>query len=136
MPVNAHMTLRLAVHELSTLLDKGLSPADFEATRDYLMKNVFVMTARQDQQLGYALDSKWYDIGEFTDYMRAMLRTLPPAQRRALVLHHLLDRPVEEIAVETGVAVPSVLLYRVLTCWLPVSLGWPVMRWLTRKDMI
>lgn len=34
------------------------------------------------------------------------------------------------------VAVPSVLLYRVLTCWLPVFCGWPIMRWLTKKDMI
>ncbi|CAN5802926.1 lysylphosphatidylglycerol synthase transmembrane domain-containing protein [soil metagenome] len=38
--------------------------------------------------------------------------------------------------VPTAVAVPSVLLYRVLTCWLPVFVGWPVMRWLTAKDMI
>jgi glycosyltransferase 2 family protein len=38
--------------------------------------------------------------------------------------------------VAAAVAVPSVLLYRVLTCWLPVSLGWPVMRWLTKNDMI
>jgi uncharacterized membrane protein YbhN (UPF0104 family) len=38
--------------------------------------------------------------------------------------------------VPTAVAVPSVLLYRVLTCWLPVFVGWPVMRWLTRKEMI
>jgi uncharacterized membrane protein YbhN (UPF0104 family) len=38
--------------------------------------------------------------------------------------------------VATAVAVPSVLLYRVLTCWLPVFVGWPVMRWLTAKDMI
>ena len=38
--------------------------------------------------------------------------------------------------VPTAVAVPSVLLYRVLTCWLPVFIGWPVMRWLTRRDMI
>lgn len=35
-----------------------------------------------------------------------------------------------------AVAVPSVLLYRVLTCWLPVFIGWPVMRWLTEKEMI
>ena len=35
-----------------------------------------------------------------------------------------------------AVAVPSVLLYRVLTCWLPVFIGWPVMRWLTNNDMI
>jgi len=35
-----------------------------------------------------------------------------------------------------AIAVPSVLLYRVLTCWLPVFVGWPVMRWLTNNDMI
>ncbi|MGX1804927.1 lysylphosphatidylglycerol synthase transmembrane domain-containing protein [Nocardia sp. NPDC055321] len=34
------------------------------------------------------------------------------------------------------IAVPAVLLYRVLTCWLPVFCGWPIMRWLTAKDMI
>ncbi|MBS4728710.1 flippase-like domain-containing protein [Mycobacterium sp. SM1] len=38
--------------------------------------------------------------------------------------------------VPAAVGVPSVLLYRVLTCWLPVFVGWPVMRWLTRNDMI
>jgi uncharacterized protein (TIRG00374 family) len=38
--------------------------------------------------------------------------------------------------VPTAIAVPSVLLYRVLTCWLPVFIGWPIMRWLTDKDMI
>ncbi|MCB0949476.1 MAG: flippase-like domain-containing protein [Mycobacterium sp.] len=38
--------------------------------------------------------------------------------------------------VPAAVAVPSVLLYRILTCWLPVFVGWPIMRWLTRNDMI
>ncbi len=38
--------------------------------------------------------------------------------------------------VPAGVAVPSVLLYRVLTCWLPVVAGWPVMRWLTENEMV
>ena len=36
----------------------------------------------------------------------------------------------------TAIAVSSVLLYRILTCWLPVFIGWPIMRWLTDKDMI
>lgn len=35
-----------------------------------------------------------------------------------------------------SVAVPSVLLYRVLTCWLPVFCGWFTMRWMTSKEMI
>jgi uncharacterized protein (TIRG00374 family) len=38
--------------------------------------------------------------------------------------------------VPAAVGVPSVLLYRVLTCWLPVFVGWPVMHWLTRNEMI
>jgi uncharacterized membrane protein YbhN (UPF0104 family) len=38
--------------------------------------------------------------------------------------------------VPAGIAVPSVLLYRILTCWLPVFLGWPIMRWMTKKEMI
>jgi uncharacterized protein (TIRG00374 family) len=38
--------------------------------------------------------------------------------------------------VPTAIAVPSVLLYRVLTCWLPVFMGWPIMRWHTDKNMI
>jgi uncharacterized membrane protein YbhN (UPF0104 family) len=38
--------------------------------------------------------------------------------------------------VPAAVGVPSVLLYRVLTCWLPVFVGWPVMRWATEREMI
>ncbi|KAA8960146.1 lysylphosphatidylglycerol synthetase family protein [Mycobacterium sp.] len=38
--------------------------------------------------------------------------------------------------VPAAVGVPAVLLYRVLTCWLPVFLGWPVMRWLAKNQMI
>ncbi|MDT5079802.1 MAG: glycosyltransferase 2 family protein [Mycobacterium sp.] len=38
--------------------------------------------------------------------------------------------------VPAAIAVPSVLLYRIITCWLPVFAGWPVMRWLTKKEMI
>ena len=38
--------------------------------------------------------------------------------------------------VPAAIGVPAVLLYRVLTCWLPVFIGWRVMRWLTNNDMI
>lgn len=38
--------------------------------------------------------------------------------------------------VPAAIGVPSVLLYRVLTCWLPVFVGWPVMRWLTNHELI
>jgi zinc protease len=53
------------------------------------MKNVFVMTARQDQQLGYALDSRWYGIGEFTESMRGRLRALTTEQVNDAIKRHL-----------------------------------------------
>ncbi|MFC4373959.1 flippase-like domain-containing protein [Nocardia halotolerans] len=38
--------------------------------------------------------------------------------------------------VPAEIAVPAVLLYRVLTCWIPVAFGWPIMRWMGDKHMI
>ncbi len=75
-PDNARMALRIAITELDKLVRNGLSQEDFERTRGYLMKNVYVMTATQNQQIGYALDSKWYGIGEFTGFMREQLGRL------------------------------------------------------------
>ena len=76
LPENGHMALRIALYELDKLIEQGLTQAEFEATRDYLMKNVYLLTARQDQQLGYALDSRFYGIGEYASYMRERLAKL------------------------------------------------------------
>jgi zinc protease len=88
-PVNTHMALRLAVFELQKLVRDGLTREEFEATRDYLMKSVYVMTARQDEQLGYALDSRWYGIGEFTSYMRDRLSKLTLDDVNGAIKRHL-----------------------------------------------
>ncbi|HKA35340.1 MAG TPA: pitrilysin family protein [Thermoanaerobaculia bacterium] len=88
-PVNAHMALRIAIFEVDKLIRDGMSKEEFEGTRDYLMKNVFVMTATQNQQLGYALDSKWYGIGEFTGAMREALKKLTLEDVNAAIRKHL-----------------------------------------------
>ena len=75
-PENAHMALRIATAELDKLIENGMSEEDFQAARQYLMKNVYVMTQTQDQQVGYALDSKWYGMPEYTAYMRSQLEKL------------------------------------------------------------
>jgi zinc protease len=76
LPQNAHMALRIAIYELNRLIDGGLTEEQFQATRDYLMKKVYLLTATQDAQLGYALDSSWYGIGEYCEYMRDRLAAL------------------------------------------------------------
>jgi hypothetical protein len=47
-----------------------------------------------------------------------------------------IDRQAGRLRLPAAVGVPSVLLYRVLTCWLPVFIGWPVMRRLTENEII
>jgi zinc protease len=99
MPQNAHMALRIALHELDQLVDKGLSQEDFERTRDYLLKNVFVMTATQNKQLGYALDSRFYGIGEFTSFMRSELNKLTLAKVNEALRRHLSAQDMQIVAI-------------------------------------
>lgn len=98
-PVNAHMALRTAIFELDKLVKDGLSEADFERTRDYLMKNVFVMTATQSEQLGYALDSRWYGIPEFTSFMRDGLKKLTAADVNAAIRRHISPRDISVVII-------------------------------------
>jgi zinc protease len=75
-PANAQMSLRLALYELNKLIENGITQEDFDSTRDYLSKNVFLMTATQDERLGYALDSWWFGLPEYTQYMRGQYAKL------------------------------------------------------------
>lgn len=88
-PENAHFALRIALAELDKLVSNGLSKEQFELTREYLMKNVFMMVATQDQQLGYALDSQWHHTPEFTQMMRTNLSKLSAADVNAAMKKHL-----------------------------------------------
>ena len=96
---NAHHALRIALHELDTLVQQGMGREDFETTREYLSKNVFLMTARQEQQLGYALDSRFYGTGEFTKYMRDGLAKLTLEQVNEALRKHLQAKDVFVVAI-------------------------------------
>jgi zinc protease len=75
-PKNGLFTLRAAMYELDKLTKNGMSKDDFDATKQFLSKFVNVLTKAQDQQLGYAIDSRYYGIPIFTDYVRAQLEKL------------------------------------------------------------
>jgi zinc protease len=98
-PENGPMALRIALWEVRKLVENGLTRAEFETTRDYLMKSVFLMTATQDQQLGYALDSKWYGIPEYTSFMRDHLAKLTLAEVNAAIRKHLSGQDLQVVAV-------------------------------------
>lgn len=103
-PAQAHMALRIAMYELDALIRNGLTEADVESTRQYLLNNVYVMTSRQDQQLGYALDSAWYGTGEFTSFMRQALQAATRDQVNAAIRRHLTARDLSVVMIAKDAA--------------------------------
>lgn len=75
-PNNAHFTLRAALYEYNRLVENGMSPETFEATREFLSKYVNILTQTQDDALGYELDSRYYGIPNFNQYMKDQLAKL------------------------------------------------------------
>jgi len=73
---DAHFATRVAMYELENLIDTGMSESDFEATRSFLSKFVSLLTDGQSRQLGYAIDSKYYQIDDFASYVRDELNNL------------------------------------------------------------
>ena len=73
---DAHFATRTALFELDKLIKNGMTEADFEATRNFLINFVPQMVASQNRQLGYALDSEFYNTDSFVNYVTNKLKTL------------------------------------------------------------
>src|SRR2546427_3066711 len=86
---NGLFALRAGLYELNKLVGTGMSQEDFDATRRFLTKNVNTLTKTQDAQLGYAIDSKYYGIPSFTDYVRDQLAKLKLEDVNRAIKKHL-----------------------------------------------
>jgi len=92
-PPNGHFTLRAALYEYDKLVRDGLSREAFEATREFLTKYSNILTQTQDAQLGYALDSRYYGVTDFSAYLREQLPKLTlEGVNRAIQRHLKSDR--------------------------------------------
>lgn len=98
-PPTAHFALRLALFELERLVDKGLTEADFEATRDFLSLNVNLLMKTKSAELGYAIDSKAYGIPEYTAYLQSALKKLKHEDVQNAIRKHLRKDRLQIVAV-------------------------------------
>ena len=86
-------TLRAALYEYDKLIHEGMSREAFEATRQFLTKYANVLTQTQSARLGYALDSRYYGIGDYNSYLRDALPKLTVEDvNRAIQRHLTTDR--------------------------------------------
>jgi len=86
---DAHFATRAALFELDKLIENGMSEKDFQATRNYLTNYAPQLVASQDQQLGYALDSEFYQTEEFVKYVRGEFAKLSLADVNRVIKENL-----------------------------------------------
>jgi zinc protease len=98
-PKNGLFALRAGLYELNKLVTNGMSQENFDATRRFLTKNVNSLTKTQDAQLGYAIDSKYYGIASFTDYVRDQLAKLKLEDVNRAIKKHLQAENVRIVVV-------------------------------------
>jgi len=75
-PQNAQFALRGALYEVQQLVQQGLSPHDFELTRDYLLGYSKLWAQTLDDRLGFLLDSHFYGTPYYIDEIDQRLRAM------------------------------------------------------------
>ncbi len=88
-PPTAKFALRLALFELDKLRRDGMTKEQFERTREFLSKYVNVLTRTKRAELGYAIDSNFYGINPYNEYLKAQLAKLTLAEVNAAIRHYL-----------------------------------------------
>jgi zinc protease len=86
---DAHFATRTAVFELQQLLEKGIDQGAFEATRNYLTKYASLLVDTQSRQLGYAVDSDYYGMPNFAQYVKEGLAQLTVDDVNRAIRKHL-----------------------------------------------
>ena len=94
---DAHFATRAAVYELDKLIADGMSEKDFQATRNYLTNYAPQLVASQDQQLGYALDSEFYQTDEFVKYVREQFAKLSLADVNRVIKENLQTEDIQYV---------------------------------------
>ena len=80
---HAHFAIRMALHEMQQMIDKGMTKEDFEATRDFLRSYIKLYIQTPERQLGYLMDSRFYGRKNYIAEMDALLAKLTLEQVNA-----------------------------------------------------
>jgi len=73
---HAHFALRMALREMSNLIQNGMSEADFNLTREFLRSYIKLYIQSPEQQLGFLMDSRFYGRNDYIREMDKLLKKL------------------------------------------------------------
>ena len=95
----AAFSLKLAMFELDKLVKNGISEEEFQRTRSFISKQVNLLTKTKSGELGYAIDSAFYGMGDYNATIKKALATLTREQVNAAIRKHLRADNLQIVAV-------------------------------------
>ncbi|HET9225499.1 MAG TPA: pitrilysin family protein [Thermoanaerobaculia bacterium] len=75
-PGDAHFALRAGLYEVQRLRDKGMTQAEFELTRDFLLNYTKLWVQNISNRLGFQMDSEFYGTPYFIDEIDKRLKAM------------------------------------------------------------
>ena len=98
-PPNAGFALRLALYELDKMVKNGIPQTEFEKTRSFLSKYVNILTKTKSAELGYAIDSLYYGIPNYNEYIKTALAKLTVDDVNAAIRRHIRSDNIQIVGV-------------------------------------
>jgi zinc protease len=87
---NRHFALRQAVRELQKLIDNGMTPIEFETSRNFLLNYNVNLAQSNSDQIGYALDDRFYGLDKpYLEKIKSRLSTIKLEEVNAAIKKHL-----------------------------------------------
>ncbi len=86
---NAHFALRQAIRELEVLVTEGLTEAEFDASREFLLNYSKLYVQTTSRRLGYHMDSSVYGTEYFIDEIQRRLPALTVTEVNEAIRRHL-----------------------------------------------
>jgi zinc protease len=98
-PATAHFALRLAFYELDKLIRDGIPEEAFERTRLFVSKYVNLLMKTSRAELGYAIDSRYFGIPAYAEYIRNALGKLTREDVNRAIRKHLRSTDLDIVVV-------------------------------------
>jgi zinc protease len=103
-PADAHFALRAALYEVRQVHDHGLTPQQFQLTRDFLLNFSKLWVQDLSSRLGFQMDSRYYGTPYFLDEIQTRLGRLTVEDVNRAASKYLSTDAFEAVVVTAGAA--------------------------------
>jgi zinc protease len=101
-PADAQFALRAGLYEVQRLRDEGMTEADFNLTRDFVLNYSKLWAQSLDERLGFNMDSRFYGMPYYIDEIQARLKKLTVGDVNAAIKKYLSTDNYEAVVVTSN----------------------------------